>query len=110
MQAKAGLQVLDELVRPVQGRSDRFGDRSDRSETPNPSQELYFNTRFVRILTPNKYRPSHPIYSYLTFYPQTLLFIVKPYLFQPHLLFFACLYGVRECSEWPADLRTTLDP
>jgi len=37
MQAKAGLQVLDELVRLVQGRSDRFGDRSDRSETPNPS-------------------------------------------------------------------------
>jgi len=43
-------------------RSDRSRDRSDRSETPNPSYELYFDTGFDRVSTPNGYRPPHPIY------------------------------------------------
>ena len=103
----------DLSVRPVQG-------RSDQSEMPNPSQESYFDIGFVRVSNPNGYRPPHPIYmkrpqlikgnpnrfnnSYLTF-----PFILKPQLFQPHLLFFAHLYGVRWRSEWPANLRATLD-
>ena len=38
-------------------------DRSrDRSETANPSYELYFDTEFVRVTTPNGYKPPHPIY------------------------------------------------
>ena len=43
-------------------RSDRSRDRSDRSETPSPSYELYFDTGFDRVPTPNGYRPPHPIY------------------------------------------------
>ena len=34
---------------------------SDRSENSNPSSELYFDMRFVRILTSNEYRPLHHI-------------------------------------------------
>jgi len=38
-------------------------DRSrDRSETANPSYELYFDMGFDRVPTPNGYRPHHPIY------------------------------------------------
>ena len=43
-------------------RSDRSRDQSDRSETPSPSYELYFDTGFDRVSTPNGYRPPHPIY------------------------------------------------
>ena len=43
------------------GRSDRFGDRSDRSRMPNSSYELYFDTIFGRVSTPKGYKPPHPI-------------------------------------------------
>ena len=104
---------------PRSDRSDRSRDRSDRSETHNPSQELYFDTGFDRVPTPNEYIPPHPIYmkgygrlrvipidSHI--YP--LSFTSKPQLFQTHLLFFLRFYGVRGCSKWPADLRATLAP
>ena len=43
-------------------RSDQSRERSDRSETSNQSYELYFDTGFDRVPTPNGYRPPHPIY------------------------------------------------
>jgi len=100
----------------------QIGCWTDQSEQPNPRRELYFDTGYAWNLTPIGYRPPHYIYIYMkghglsrvisisSTHLSSLLFISKPKLFQPYLLFFLRLYGIRGRSEWPADLRVTLAP